>query len=198
MTPRLAALGRRALLLGALGIGGLGVGALSLSPKAALAGQAVKQPAASFTLPELAGGQLKLEDLRGKVVVIDFFASWCEPCLKELPALELLNKKLAPAGVVFVAINIDRERKNAVELADRFKLTMKVLLDPNGQVAERYDPPKMPSSYVVDQAGVVQYLNEGFSGAADIAKLEKQIGALLKAEPAKAPTPPPPSLPPAT
>lgn len=160
---------------------GLGVAALLSLPGIAGAGQKAGQPAAAFALRDLAGGELKLEELRGKVVVLDFFASWCEPCLKELPALETLHRKYAPAGVVFVAINLDKERQNALELVSRLKLTLKVLLDPEGKIAERYDPPKMPSSYVIDRAGVVRFVNEGFSGAADLVKLEKQLTELSKA-----------------
>lgn len=157
--------------LGAL----LGVAGL---PSSAGAGQKTGQPAAQFTLPDTKQAATRLADLRGKVVVIDFFASWCGPCKLELPELEKLHRELAPSGVVFLGINIDRERENALEMVKRFGLTFKVLLDPEGKVAELYDPPKMPSTYVIDKAGVLRFLNEGFDGAADIARLRKQVGEL--------------------
>lgn len=164
---------RRAMLrgLGAL----LGVAGL---PSSATAGQKTGQPAPQFTLPDLNQTSTRLTDLRGKVVVIDFFASWCGPCKQELPELEKLHRELAASGVVFVGINIDRERQNAVEMVKRFGLTFKVLFDPEGKVAELYDPPKMPSTYVVDKAGVLRFLNEGFDGASDIARLRKQVSDL--------------------
>jgi len=115
---------------------------------------------------------------KGKVVVIDFFASWCEPCMRELPELEKLHRELAPAGVVFVGVNLDKERKNVEALVKRFGLSFSVVHDPDGKVAEAYDPPKMPSTYVVDKAGIVRHINAGFEGAADVAKLRKQVTSL--------------------
>lgn len=124
-----------------------------------------------------------LERSRTVPVVVDFWASWCEPCLRELPELEKLHKQLASRGVVVIGVNIDRERKNADELIARLKLSFPSLYDPKGQVAEQYDPPKMPTSYVVDQQGVVRLVSEGFTGAADIAKLKTAIEQLLAAPP---------------
>lgn len=165
----------------------------------ALAGQAANKPAAAFELVSVAGQTVRLAELRGKVVLIDFFASWCEPCMKELPELEKLAQQLQGRDIVFVGINIDREKKNALDLVSRFKLTFPVLLDPEGKVAERYDPPKMPSSYVVDREGTVRFINEGFSGAADLAKLRKQLEQLspaAAAPPAPRPAPAPAAAPP--
>ena len=158
----------------------------------ALAGQAANKPAAAFELASVSGQTVRLAELRGKVVLIDFFASWCEPCMKELPELEKLAQQLKGRDIVFIGINIDREKKNALELVNRFKLTFPVLLDPEGKVAERYDPPKMPSSYVVDREGTVRFVNEGFGGAADLAKLRKQLEQL---SPGTASAPASPSAP---
>lgn len=149
----------------------------------ASAGQQAGKPAADFSLSDASQKTIKLGELRGKVVLIDFWASWCEPCLRELPELEKLHKQLASRGVVVIGINIDRERKNADELIARLKLSFPSLYDPKGQVAEQYDPPKMPTSYVVDQQGVVRLMSEGFTGAADIAKLKTAIEQLLAAPP---------------
>lgn len=167
-------IGRSLALALALSVGGLG---------AAQAGQQAGKPAADFSLSDASQKTIKLGELRGKVVLIDFWASWCEPCLRELPELEKLHKQLASRGVVVIGINIDRERKNADELAARLKLSFPLLYDPKGQVAELYDPPKMPTSYVVDQQGVVRLVNEGFAGAADMAKLKAAIEQLLAAPP---------------
>lgn len=164
---------RQALLLPLLGA------ALSVpGSDAAWAGQATGAPAAEIALPDASGALVRLSSLRGKVVVIDFFASWCEPCMRELPELEKLHRQLIPSGVVFLGVNLDNERKNALALIQRFRLTFPTLLDPEGKAAEAYDPPKMPSTYVVDKAGMVRHINAGFDGAADVARLQKQITAL--------------------
>ena len=159
---------------------GLGLGLVWVLAAAAPAGagQAAGKPAADFALPELRGGVLKLGELRGKVVLVDFWATWCEPCTKELPELEKLQQQFAARDVVVVGISIDRERKNALDLAGSLKLKFKLLHDPEGKVAEVYDPPKMPSSYVIDRDGVVRFVNEGFSGATDVAKLRRELEQL--------------------
>jgi len=166
--------GRRLLLLTAL----LG----TATP--ALAGQTANKPAADFTLPDLNGKVAKLGELRGKVVLVDFWATWCDPCMKELPELEKLYQQFTAQGVVVVGVSIDKERKNAQELVTRLKLKFPVLHDPEGKVAEVYDPPKMPTSYVIDRQGVVRFVNEGFSGAADVAKLRRQLEQLSGEKPA--------------
>lgn len=145
------------------------------TPSAAWADQAVGKPAREVDLRDLNGGEVKLAALSGKVVVIDFFASWCEPCMRELPELEKLHRGLAKTGVIFLGVSLDKERKNAEALVKRFGLSFLVVHDPEGKVAEAYDPPKMPSTYVVDKAGLVRHINAGFEGAADVAKLQKQI-----------------------
>ena len=151
----------------------------------ACAGQTAGKRAAAFTLPDLGGRPTTLAELRGKVVLVDFWASWCEPCLKELPELEKLHQQLAAQGVVIVGVSIDKERQNAQELAARLGLKFKLLHDPEGKVAELYDPPKMPTSYVIDREGVVRFVNEGFVGAADVAKMKRQLEQLGQEKPEK-------------
>lgn len=164
---------RHALLIpvvGAVLLGGMR-GAASAEPREG-------KPAPEIALPDVNGTIVKLSGLVGKVVVIDFFASWCEPCMRELPELEKLHRQLSKAGLAFLGVNLDKERKNALALVKRFDLTFTVLLDPEGKVAEVYDPPKMPTTYVVDKAGVVRHINAGFEGAADVARLQRQVTAL--------------------
>ncbi len=171
-------------------VSGLGLLAASVLWAPALAGQAAGKPAADFALPELHGGNLKLAELRGKVVLVDFWATWCEPCIKELPELEKLQQQFAARDVVIVGISLDKERKNALELASSLKLKFKLLHDPEGKVAEAYDPPKMPSSYVIDRDGVVRFVNAGFSGAADVAKLRRELEQLSPVKAASEARPP--------
>ena len=137
------------------------------------------KPAREIALLDLRGNAVKLSGLVGKVVVIDFFASWCQPCMRELPELEKLHRQLSKEGVVFVGVNLDKERKNAEALVKRFGVTFPVVHDPDGKLAEVYDPPKMPSTYVVDKAGLVRHINAGFDGPSDVAKLQNQIMALV-------------------
>lgn len=137
------------------------------------------QRAPEFNLPALGGSRVSLRRLAGKVVLIDFWASWCEPCKQELPELQKLQQEYAAKGVVIVAVNLDQRRENAEQLSRRLGLTLTVALDPDGSVASTYDPPKMPSSYVVDRGGVVRFVHAGFDGRGDIAKLRGELDSLL-------------------
>jgi peroxiredoxin len=156
--------------------------ALSLSLLAAgpaLAGVGKGQKAPDFSLPTLKGGTLSLAALKGKVVVLDFWAQWCEPCKRELPELERLSKSYAGKDVVFVSVNIDKSKDNAARLAQQLGITFDVGLDPAGSVAGTYDLPKMPTSFVIDKKGVVRFVHEGFEGAGDVARFKKEIDELL-------------------
>src|SRR5215475_5246781 len=151
-----------------------------LSAGVALAGVGKGQHAPDFSLPSLHGGTVSLSSLRGKVVLIDFWAQWCEPCKKELPQLDRLSKEYAGKGVVIVAVNIDKQRDNAARMVKQLGVTLPVLLDASGSVAGSYDPPKMPSSFVVDKKGIVRYVNEGFDGPKDVDRFKQQLDELSR------------------
>jgi thiol-disulfide isomerase/thioredoxin len=142
----------------------------------------VGKPASPFSLPSTAGKTVSLASLKGKVVVVDFWATWCVPCKKELPVLAKLAQRHQASGapVVFVTINRDRERKNVDRYLKTAKLgALTVLLDPAGAVAEKYDLATMPTSVVVDPQGLVKHINSGFVPG-DEKKLQAQIDALLR------------------
>jgi thiol-disulfide isomerase/thioredoxin len=136
--------------------------------------------AADFEKPTISGQKLKLSSLRGKVVLVDFWASWCEPCKKELPLLGKLAARLRPRGIEIVTINIDDKQENAVEFIRAHHLgQLIVVADNDKSIVGQYEPPKMPSSFVVDKAGVVRTVNAGFDDG-DEAKIEKQLSALAE------------------
>jgi thiol-disulfide isomerase/thioredoxin len=176
---RLCSMTRRRIVLSTLVACAL---ALGLSGAAALAAGKAGNRAPDFALKNAAGKEVKLSDLKGKVVLVDFWASWCKPCKKELPELDKLAKayKAAGADVVIVAINIDTKRENA----DKFLRTanvngLTVLFDASSTSAEQYEPPTMPTSYLVDRKGIVKAVHEGYN-AGDEKKLKAEIDALLK------------------
>src|SRR5262245_45070311 len=130
----------------------------------AFAGVSRGQRAPDFQVQALKGGTVSLAGLRGKVVLLDFWAQWCEPCKKELPQLEKLAKEFSSRGVAVVSISIDKQRNNAERLATQLGISFPVGLDPTGTVAARYDLPKMPTSYLIDRKGIIRYIHEGFDG----------------------------------
>ena len=145
----------------------------------AFAGVQKGQRAPEFSLPSLKGSTVALSSLRGKVVLVDFWAQWCEPCKKELPQLDRLSKEYAPKGVVVLAVDIDKQRDNAERMVKQLGLTLDVLLDPAGSVAGTYDLPKMPTSFVVDKKGIVRYVNEGFDGPKDVERFKHELDELV-------------------
>jgi thiol-disulfide isomerase/thioredoxin len=170
---------RRRLVLSSLVACVLAIGGFG-----AVAGAAGKagNRAPDFALKDVAGNEVKLSGLRGKVVLVDFWASWCKPCKKELPELEKMARayKAAGADVVIIAINIDTKRENADKFLKTAKInSLTVLFDPSSTSAEQYEPATMPTSYVIDKKGIVKAVHEGYT-AGDEKKVKAEIDGLLK------------------
>jgi len=153
---------------------------VALTPTAALAGAGKGQKAPNFSLTTLSGKKLSLASLRGKVVLLDFWAQWCEPCKKELPELQKLSAAYASRGVVVVSVNIDKQRENAERMAKLLGVTFEVGLDPAGSVAGMYDLPKMPTSFVLDKKGIIRFVHEGFEGSGDVDHFKQELDELAK------------------
>ena len=130
--------------------------------------------AADFRLKALDGKTVALSSLRGKVVLVDFWASWCEPCKRELPILQEMAARLRGRGIEILTVNLDRERANVEAFLKLRAIALPVLLNPDLSVADRFQPPKMPSSYVIDRKGLVRYVNAGFEPG-DEKAIEKQL-----------------------
>ncbi len=142
-------------------------------------------PGVGAPLPDLAltawnGKPLRLDSYRGKVVLLDLWASWCLPCKDELPALDALASRWRARGVEIVAVSLDEDRAAAeafLRTRKRWELTL--AHDPAGAVADRLQPPKMPTSYVIDRAGVVRHVNAGYQPG-DIERLEAVLRDLAR------------------
>ena len=135
--------------------------------------------AADFEKKSIAGQTVKLSGLRGKVMLVDFWASWCEPCKKELPLLGKMAARLKARGIEIVTINIDDDKSNAADFLRSHGLQsqLTVIADTDKSIVGKYAPPKMPSSFVVDKSGVVRALNAGFDEG-DERKIEQQLSQL--------------------
>ncbi|MCO6431693.1 MAG: TlpA family protein disulfide reductase [Deltaproteobacteria bacterium] len=104
-------------------------------------------------LPDLEGKKHSLEDYRGKVVLLNFWASWCLPCVAELPALQNLYDQLRDSGFVVIAVGIDDDEASLAEFKRRFGLSFPVLVDKSGTVKSRYRISGVPESFVLDSEG---------------------------------------------
>ena len=123
----------------------------------------VGQPAPDFTLPTLDGGQrVSLTSLRGKVVVLDFWASWCVPCRRSFPWLNTMHDKYAGEGLVIVGVNLDMERADAERFLAEYPAEFSVVYDSNQELARRFEVVAMPSSYVIGRDGQIVARHMGF------------------------------------
>jgi len=112
--------------------------------------------APDFTLPNLAGERLRLADLRGKVVLVHFWGTFCPPCRQELPSLVALNGVMAGKPLQLLAIAVDPGGKEVVEeFLKKAGVTLPALLDPQGSVARRYGTTGVPETFIIDQKGVI-------------------------------------------
>lgn len=142
--------------------------------------QALDKGAAApeIALKTLSGEAIKLSSLKGKVVLIDFWASWCAPCRESMPFLEKLSQSYKGQGLVVLGVNIDNDVAAARKFLKEMPVSFQVVNDAEKQVAKAYGPPTMPSSYIIDKRGVVHVVHAGFRRA-DAAKIEAEIKSLL-------------------
>jgi len=114
--------------------------------------------APDFTLAGLDGKQVKLSDLRGRIVVVHFWATWCPPCVEELPSVDALSRALPSRDFQILAVSVDQGGAQAVSsFLQRNRLALPALLDSDHAVASQYGTFKFPETYVVGRDGVVKY-----------------------------------------
>jgi len=129
-------------------------------------------------MPDRSGKRVDLRELRGKVVLVDFWASWCGPCKQEMPVLQELHEKYAAQGLVIVGINIDSSSKKMIKALKGAPVSFRIVHDPKLAVASKYEPATMPSSYFIARDGKIRYVHEGFEKK-DAGEMESRIKALL-------------------
>jgi cytochrome c biogenesis protein CcmG, thiol:disulfide interchange protein DsbE len=140
------------------------LGAVSLS--AGLNAFAVEEGdiAPDFTLPSIVAGQpaISMSELKGKTVYVDFWASWCAPCLKSLPLYNAMYEKYQDQGLEVVAINVDNPVEDGLDFLIDTPLDFLIPSDPDGETAELFQVIGMPTSYLISPDGTVELVHMGF------------------------------------
>jgi cytochrome c biogenesis protein CcmG/thiol:disulfide interchange protein DsbE len=125
------------------------------------AGSQTGKPAPDFTLP-LKSGSVTLSQQKGKVVYLDFWASWCIPCRKSFPWMNEMERKYSDKGLKIITVNLDTKEKAVEKFLKRYPAKFAVAYDPEGKTAAAYKVMGMPSSYLIDGNGKIIYSHIGF------------------------------------
>jgi cytochrome c biogenesis protein CcmG, thiol:disulfide interchange protein DsbE len=149
---------------------------------AANAGGLIGNPAPGFDLKAMVGakGRVNLTGLRGKVVLVDFWGTFCEPCKKSFPKLQDLSAKYAGSGLQIVGISEDEadDKEKIPVFADTYGAKFTIAWDEDKSAARKYKPETMPSSFVIDKKGRVRFAHVGYRDG-DEAQIEREVRELL-------------------
>lgn len=149
-------------------------------PSIAYAGL-VSKKAPEFTLNGLDGKPVSLGEFKGRVVFLDFWASWCPPCKKEMPEINRLAEKFKEADMTVIAVSVDKKKEHAGSFLSSIPGVSRitVLHDPESSVVSQYMAQAMPTSYIIDRAGVIRFVHFGYREN-DPSEWVKEIESLLK------------------
>ncbi len=139
----------------------------------------VASPAAEFSLKSRSGEAVSLGDLKGQVVLINFWATWCGPCRKEMPLMEQIQKKYAPLGFTMLGINVEEDTRLMDAFLKDVSVSFPILLDPANGVSKLYNVSAMPSTVIVDRKGNVRFIHQGFQPG-DESKYQDMIRQLIR------------------
>ncbi len=124
----------------------------------------VGSSAPNFTLPKLGGGDISLKDYHGRVVVLNFWATWCPPCVEEMPSLVAFAKQMEPAGVTVLGVSVDYDAEALNKFVTKYDVKFPVAEDMQQRVPTQYGTSKYPETYIIDRNGRIA---EKLIGAAD-------------------------------
>ena len=137
-------------------------------------------PAPSFVLEQVGGGRVSLDELRGRVILLNFWATWCKPCEDEMPAMERLYRRLGGSDFELLAVSVDNDPALVGEFRERLGLSFPILLDPDQRVAADYQTYRFPESLVIDRDGRVieRYIGpKDWDAPSYLDRLQKLIAA---------------------
>jgi peroxiredoxin len=153
--------------------------ALWAAPALPAASMTADAPAAAFQLPAAVGEPVSLGDLRGQVVLINFWASWCGPCRQEMPILDQLYRKYKAAGFTLLGVNVEPKSGDAISFLKATPVSFPILFDTQSKVSNLYEVSGMPSTVIVDRKGNVRYVHHGYKPGDESQYLD-QIRSLMR------------------
>lgn len=136
-------------------------------------------PAPDFTLKSRDGKNVRLSDLRGQVVMLNFWASWCGPCRQEMPLLDELSKRYSRAGFTLLGVNVEQDSSLGEKYLQDTPVSFPILWDPTSKVSQLYDIDAMPSTVMIDRDGNMRYLHRGYKPGYE-KDYKKQIKELIR------------------
>ena len=142
----------------------------------------IGEPAPAFELETLGGADTRaLTDYQGKIVLLDFWASWCGPCRKSLPSYNQMYAELSDQNFEIIAINVDEDPADGLFFLERYAVDYLVLQDSGASVPPLYHLKVMPSSYLIDRDGIIQKIFFGFREG-EIERVQTAVEGLLRAK----------------
>lgn len=135
--------------------------------------------APDFTLKSSTGENVRLAEQRGKVVMLNFWASWCAPCRQEMPLLNNIYKKYQPMGFELYGVNVEQDVEDAKKMLKDYSLSFTILFDPESKLSSLYNVDAMPTSVIIDKKGNIRYVDRGYKPG-DEEKYRSQIMELIR------------------
>jgi peroxiredoxin len=152
--------------------------ASSLTVSSLSAGE-LSGPAHNFTLQSRSGEVVSLADLKGEVVMVNFWATWCGPCRKEMPHLEALHQRYSDLGFTLLGVNVEEDSSGADKFLAETPVSFPILFDPGNEVSKLYEVVAMPSTVMIDRNGNMRYIHHGYQDGYEN-EYQTQIRALLR------------------
>jgi len=135
--------------------------------------------APNFTLKSRSGKNIKLSELRGQVVMLNFWASWCGPCRKEMPILEQIHKKYKRLGFTLLGVNVEENTRDAINYLKDVKVTFPILFDNRQKTSKLYNVSAMPTTVIIDRNGNKRFIHKGYKPGYEN-EYKKQIKKLVR------------------
>lgn len=146
------------------------------------AGSAMNAEAPAFDLPTRDGGRIGLDALRGQVVMINFWASWCGPCRQEFPILDEMYRKYSPMGFSLLAVNVESDPADAERFLAKMPVSFPIAYDADNVVSGAYGVSAMPTTLIIDRKGRVRWMHRAYKPG-DENEYLNQLRAMLREAP---------------